>query len=186
MAQRGFEIASFADTASGWGAAPWVYPPAFDSLYTALADSLLEPPVDRDVVRAVAWQESKFDPGARSRSDALGLYQLKLSTASDVAKWRREPAPTESTLRDPAVNLRYGVEYLRWLLRQFDGRLVVALAAYNSGPNAVPPRWREWIGRGGEALFCEMIPQAETREYVRRILSTLAAYREIRPRAAER
>ena len=78
------------------------------------------------------------------------------------------------------------MEYLRWLLRQFDGRLVVALAAYNSGPNAVPPRWREWIGRGGEALFCEMIPQAETREYVRRILSTLAAYREIRPRAAER
>jgi soluble lytic murein transglycosylase len=174
-------VAAVGARAAAWGALPWAYPPAYDSLYRALPDSLLQAPIDRELLRAVAWQESKFDPAARSRSNALGLYQMKLDTGGDVARWLRHPPPTEARLTDPAISLRYGVAYIDWLLRRFDRNVVVAISAYNSGPSAVTPIWRDLVARGGEALYCEMIQRAETRDYIRRILAARQAYREMRP-----
>jgi soluble lytic murein transglycosylase-like protein len=55
----------------------------------------------------------------------------------------------------------------------------VAIAAYNSGPGGLPPDWSRWVARGGDALFCELLGRAETRDYVRRILGARQAYREM-------
>ena len=93
----------------------------------------------------MAWQESKFEPRARSRSNALGLLQLKALTAGEVAGWFHEPAPGESALTDPALSLRYGTAYLGRLLARFGGSPAAALAAYNAGPSRLPPRWREYL-----------------------------------------
>jgi soluble lytic murein transglycosylase len=167
-----------------WGVHPWMYPPAFESLYAAFPESAAADGIERALVRAVTWQESKFDPAARSRSNALGLMQLKLATASDVARWLREAPPTEAKLRDPQTNLRYGVAYLRRLLERCDGKVSAALAAYNAGPGRIGSSWRLLEERGGEALVCELVGYPETRDYVKRIIGARQAYRELRPVAS--
>ena len=180
LAQRALDSIPRAGS-EAWGIVPLLYPPGPDSLYGAPPDSTADP-VDRDLLRAVAWQESRFDSRARSKSDALGLYQLKLATAGDMARRLGDPPPTRERLFDPATSLRYGREYLHWLLERLDAPWIVALSAYNSGPSSVTDRWPQLRARGGDALFCELIGRAETRDYVRKILGARQAYRELRPR----
>jgi soluble lytic murein transglycosylase-like protein len=184
FARNAAENASDRPAAEQWAIAPWSYPAEFDSLYAALPESAPPGAPDRALVQALTWQESKFDPEARSRSNALGLMQLKLPAAQDAAGWLREPRPDEAKLRDPGANLRYGVAYLTRLMARFDGRPSMALAAYNAGAGRIPVRWRTWIATGGEALAAELVPFPETRDYVKRILSTRHAYQELRPSSA--
>jgi soluble lytic murein transglycosylase len=108
------------------------------------------------------------------------LTQLKVSTAGDVARWRRERPPDERALFDPALNLRYGADYLEHQIDRF-ASIEVALAAYNAGAGRIPERWRDWMEQGGPALFAELIVYPETRDYVRKILGVRQAYRELRP-----
>jgi soluble lytic murein transglycosylase len=160
-----------------WALIAWAYPPAFEALVRAEArDSLgLDPALLWGLVR----QESRFDPRARSRSDALGLTQLKVATAGDVAGWLREPPPDAAMLLEPARSLRYGARYLRHLLQRFDGQLPVALAAYNAGPGTIRRDWRGLLAQGGAALFCEFASNADSQDYARRILGFASAYREL-------
>jgi soluble lytic murein transglycosylase-like protein len=162
-----------------WALVPWAYPPAFEPFVRAAAvDSLA---MDAPLLWGLMRQESRFDPRARSRSNALGLTQLKVEAASDAARMLRESAPNEATLFDPAHAVRYGAAYLGALLRRFDRRVPVALAAYNAGPSAVRKDWRELIARGGEALYCEVASNADSQDYVKRITGFRAAYRELAP-----
>lgn len=168
---------------TAWTRVPWLFPPAFESLFVSPRDTavgVLEPAL----LFAVAYQESRFDPRARSRSDALGLMQLKLATAGDVARWAREPAPTEATLFDAETSVRYGARYLARLMRRFDGSVAAGLSAYNAGPGSLSPRWRELRERGGEALLCELASNPLAQDYARRILGYRQAYRELRPTSA--
>ena len=41
--------------------------------------------------------------------------------------------------------------------------------------------WRLLIDRGGWALYCEMAANADTQDYVRRILGYRQAYRDLKP-----
>ena len=45
--------------------------------------------------------------------------------------------------------------------------------------------WREILARGGWALYCDMAANADTQDYVRRILGFRAAYRDLRPTTGE-
>ena len=76
---------------------------------------------------AVARQESRFDPAARSGAGAQGLLQLMPSTAREL-----ELDPTV-----PESNVLAGARYLRRMLDRFHGDVDLALAAYNAGPTAV-------------------------------------------------
>jgi hypothetical protein len=64
---------------------------------------------------------------------------------------------------NPAANVKAGTMYLRDLLEQFDGELVLALAAYNAGPGNV----RRYDG---------VPPFPETQRYVDRVLGNYVAY----------
>ena len=162
-----------------WALVPWAYPPAFAPLVRAAALDTLR--MDAPLLWALMRQESRFDPRARSRSNALGLTQLKVETAGDAARALHEGAPTEAMLFDPAHSVRYGARYLGSLLRRFEGHVPVALAAYNAGPSMVRKDWRELIARGGEALYCEIASNADSQDYVKRITGFRAAYRELAP-----
>lgn len=164
-----------------WPLIPWAYPPAFEELVRRpLVDSL-------GIETALLWgllrQESRFAPRARSSSNALGLAQFLRSTAGDVARWYRDPAPTEERLFEPEVSIRYGARYLSHLLGRFDQRPAVALAAYNAGPGTIRRDWRDLIDRGGDALFSEFASNADSQDYARRILGYRQAYRELAPTA---
>ncbi len=164
-----------------WEWVPWAFPPAFERELIGAADLA---GVERALLWALARQESRFDPRAVSRSSALGLTQLLPGTAREVAKELKEQLPSDSLLFEPDRGLRYGAHYLKKLLKRFDGAVPVALTAYNAGPSKVRTDWRQIVQHGGWALYCEMAANADTQDYVRRILGYRQAYRELRPTGA--
>jgi soluble lytic murein transglycosylase-like protein len=105
------------------------------------------------VVAALIGAESAGNPRAYSRKGARGLMQLMPSTA------QRFGARLEK-IYEPKENLEAGISYLSWLAEQFPNDLSKVLAAYNAGENAV-------VRYGG------IPPYRETRDYVKRIYTTL-------------
>jgi soluble lytic murein transglycosylase-like protein len=82
---------------------------------------------------AVVETESAFRPAATSGRGALGLMQLRPSTAAEVARALGIPYGGPADLYDIEVNIRLGTAYLHMLRRRF-GSLDLALQAYNIGP----------------------------------------------------
>jgi Transglycosylase SLT domain/Putative peptidoglycan binding domain len=85
------------------------------------------------LVRAVAWMESGFRWNVRSSAGAWGVMQIIPAT------WRfvEDVLLGRDVRRTARGNIRVGTLYLRYLLRDFDGRRRMALAAYYQGPRAV-------------------------------------------------
>lgn len=133
---------------------------------------------------ALIRQESGFDEGARSRSDALGLTQLLPTTGRATARKHKYPAPKRGTFFEPEWNVKVGAAYFADQTQKF-GAVHFALAAYNAGPNRVSA----WKARPGcpqdPDLFTESIPFRETRGYVRRILAGYWEYDRLYPAEAE-
>jgi soluble lytic murein transglycosylase len=132
--------------------------------------------VEPDLLQALMREESRFDRWARSWAGAIGLTQLMPRTAQAVASELKLGRVTRASLHAPELNIRLGAAYLGGLLSTFDGSKVLAVAAYNAGPQAVE-RWLH--ARPGADLdeWVEEIPAAETRDYVKRVLGSYAAYR---------
>ena len=129
--------------------------------------------VDPALLWAIMRQESHFEPGVTSTAGARGLTQVVPTTGQSIARALGDDDFIAADLYRPSVNIEYGAYYLAQQLRRFDGQLWAALAAYNAGPNAVPP-WRaasdDW------ALQIEAIDYAETATYVRRVLEYWGYY----------
>lgn len=79
--------------------------------------------------------ESNFNHLAVSAVGAEGLMQLMPPTAAWMAERSKEEWP-EGHSFDPVLNVRLGSRYLGHLMRQFQGKLELALTAYNRGPSA--------------------------------------------------
>lgn len=101
------------------------------------------------LVLAVIGIESAGQVNAVSHKGATGLMQLMPATAERFGV---------SDITAPAENIRGGVAYLDWLMREFGGDPVLVLAGYNAGEGAV----RE---HGG------VPPYRETRDYVPKVLA---------------
>jgi soluble lytic murein transglycosylase len=133
------------------------------------------------LVYAIVRQESAFETDAVSRSGALGLMQLMPATASAVAVKAQLPFSLPALTADGSYNITLGRAYLEQLLDDFGGSYALAIAAYNAGPGRV----RQWLqdfgdprgGSIGMVDWIELIPIAETRSYVERVLETLQVYR---------
>jgi soluble lytic murein transglycosylase len=133
------------------------------------------------ILHAVVRQESAFDTEAVSHAGARGLMQLMPQTALRVAHRLNISYSQNRLTHDPTYNLRLGQAYLANMLHDYDGSLILALAAYNAGPVRVE-RWLQRYGDPGPNIYdaidwTESIPFAETRNYVQRVLENLMVYR---------
>jgi len=86
--------------------------------------------IDPLLVIAVMRVESKLDVNAVSSCGAVGLMQLRPSTAHWLAK--KEGLP-DTAMEDPAANVQLGIRYLHRLIKRFKD-IDTALIAYNAGP----------------------------------------------------
>ena len=137
-------------------AAPAVHAGAARPAASAAVSDAIRQAADRRqlsarLIEAVAWQESRLNQKAVSPKGALGVMQLRPQTAAGLGV---DPS-------DLHGNVDGGAAYLGRLLQQFDGDIVLTLAAYNAGPEAV----RRWGG---------VPPYPETRAYVAAVLDRLA------------
>lgn len=110
--------------------------------------------VDLALVKAVIRTESDFNPNATSRRGASGLMQLMPQTAARYGV---------SDLYSPQQNLDAGIRYLRDLLKRYDNRLYLVLAAYNAGESAV-------------AKYKGVPPYRETQRYVKKVMQYKTYY----------
>ncbi len=115
---------------------------------------------DWRLVTAQMYQESKFNPKAKSHIGARGLMQLMPRTAKEMGV---------KDIVDPASSIRGGVKYLDWLRDRFDAdlpisdRLWFTLAAYNAGAGHVQDARRlagqlghdpdRWFGHTEQAML---------------------------------
>jgi soluble lytic murein transglycosylase-like protein len=105
------------------------------------------------LVKAVIHAESAFNPRAVSPKGAMGLMQLMPQTAQLLGVARPFHA---------SQNVQGGTRYLRSLHDRY-GSWTHTLAAYNAGPSAVDH-------------YRGVPPYAETRQYVKRVLSYYRRY----------
>jgi soluble lytic murein transglycosylase-like protein len=119
-------------------------PPTAVSLAVAVNHASEQTQLDPDLISSVIHAESGFNPDAVSRKGAQGLMQLMPQTASHLGV---------TNPFDPEANVEGGSRYLRELLDRYHSNLVIALAAYNAGPQRV-------------AQYNGVPPYRETRAYV--------------------
>ena len=133
--------------------------------------------LDPAYVYGLIRQESRFITDARSHVGASGLMQVMPATAKWTAKKIGLVNFTPAQINDRDTNIAIGTGYLKLVLDDFAGSMPLAAAAYNAGPG----RPRSW--RNGPileaAIWAENVPFAETRDYVKKVLSNTTNYAAI-------
>lgn len=112
--------------------------------------------IPKELIVAVMAVESNFDPNAVSSAGAQGLMQLMPETAAQMGV--DDPF-------DPRQSIFGGTRYLRTMANVFSGDLVLTLAAYNAGHQAV-------------TKHMDIPPYDETQRYVRRVLKLYNIYKK--------
>ena len=129
---------------------------------------------------AIMRQESAFDISAVSRAGARGLMQVMPRTARLTAKKINYKYIRKNLTRKASYNVIIGSSYFKEMLEKFNGSYVLALTAYNAGPNRAV-RWLKNYGdpRKSEidvVTWIELIPISETRNYVQRVIEGIYMY----------
>jgi soluble lytic murein transglycosylase len=139
--------------------------------------------VDREAARAglpisvgygIMREESAFDADVVSSANAYGLMQLILPTAKTVAAPLGLPSDADA-LRRPEINITLGCRLLASLRNSFASAPVLAVPSYNAGPGATH-KWLDGRGAVDFDLWVEQIPYEETRNYTKRVTSSIAVY----------
>ena len=133
--------------------------------------------VDKALVLAMIRQESAFWRKATSRSGARGLMQLMPNTAYHISG-DKSVKRNKDKLFDLDYNLKLGQQYISYLLAKpfIEGNLFFMLTAYNGGPGNLV-KWQKGARDGDDPLmFIEVIPAAETRIYIERVVANYWIY----------
>ncbi len=133
--------------------------------------------LDPAYVYGLIRQESRFIMDARSGVGASGLMQVMPATARETARRIGMTGFTADMINDRDTNIAIGTGYLKLVLDDLGGSMPMAAAAYNAGPG----RPRTWRGQTGSpaldaAIWAESVPFAETRDYVKKVLSNTTNY----------
>lgn len=133
--------------------------------------------VDKALVLALIRQESAFKDNATSRAGARGLMQLMPNTAYHITG-DKSLKRHKNKLLNLDFNLELGQRYVSYLLSKpfIEGNLFYMLTAYNGGPGNLV-KWQKFARFGKDPLlFIEVIPSAETRIYIERVMANYWIY----------
>lgn len=134
--------------------------------------------LDSAWVYAIIRRESAFNIKARSRSGALGLMQLMPKTGKYIADAQNTRLKNKKELFNAHLNIQLGTAYMRYVLDKLHGNTVLAIAAYNAGPNRI----KSWIPQHKALpadIWLETLPIRETRKYLRAVLAYTAVYEKL-------
>ena len=148
---------------------PLLYPAGYRQ---TICNAAMAQNVDPAWLHAIIWQESKYNPNARSGAAARGLMQFIPETAQAIAASAGMSEVTPDKLYDPAISIQLGAKYWSTLLGQLNSP-EMALAAYNGGADNV----EKWRSKASDPeLFVADIGFAETKKYVLAVFAARAAY----------
>ncbi|HYK88240.1 MAG TPA: transglycosylase SLT domain-containing protein [Acidobacteriota bacterium] len=135
--------------------------------------------VDFDLVKALIFEESWFQPDIMGPAGEIGLMQITPAAAADFSSRRGLPPLYQARLFEPELNAEIGCWYLRQSLERYKhspAPTVFALLRYNAGE----VRTDHWlrlaltksvpVGMPAERYYLSLVDYPKTREYVRRIL----------------
>ncbi len=168
----------------------WMYPIGYQS---DIQQAAKEAKVDPLLVASVIRVESKFDPTDVSDAGAIGLMQLMPGTAQWIAQQMQQegqaynPALLSGNTADlsvPGINIRVGSWYIHYLIQQFHGNVVEAVAGYNAGPRRVQVWLNDKVWNGQLGTITN-IPVGETRHFVDRVFYNYNLYERIYGRDAD-
>ena len=132
--------------------------------------------LDPDLVRALIFRESRFDPRARGSRGEVGLMQvLPGGAVADWARVMKRPRPSAGELYGVEANLEVGCWYLARALRrwkEYKECTALALAQYNAGES----RAKAWAPEKRDGEVVPRIRIAGTRKYVETILKRYRRY----------
>lgn len=118
----------------------------YDDLIRSIAQKYR---VEHTLIHSIIRAESNYDRFAVSSKGALGLMQLMPETAIQYGV---------KNVFSPRENIEGGVKYLKDLIRLYNGKTDLVLAAYNAGQEAV----KKYKG---------IPPYKETRNYISKIMN---------------
>ena len=163
----------------------WMYPIGYQSL---IQQSARANQLDPLLVASVVRVESQFHQKDVSHAGAIGLMQLMPDTAQWIATQMTQQGTQHvgegqgqantHDLASPQLNIQLGTWYIRYLIAQFHGNQVAAIAAYNGGPKRV----QGWLTNGtwnGKLQTITDIPVGETRHFVDRVFYNYDLYQRI-------
>ncbi len=133
--------------------------------------------VPPELIASVINVESSFRKDAKSNRNAIGLMQIKLSTANYLNDLEDKENLTEDDLFNPKTNIEYGTKYLKYLINKFE-QIDTVLASYNAGETRV----RSWLSSSEystDGISLKYIPYEETRNYVKKINNNLKYYKKL-------
>lgn len=132
--------------------------------------------LDPYLMTAIIRQESGFEPTVVSNAGAVGLMQIMPNEASRIASVDGQiESISRSQLFEPNVNVEVGAAEIRQKLQAMNDRLLLAIASYNAGEDAVG-RWIAKTPLDDIDRFIESIPYAETRLYVKNVVRNQREY----------
>lgn len=135
-------------------------PSDYDGLFQKAADAN---GVSYDLLRKVAWTESRFVPTAKSKTGPLGMMQFTKATAKAMGL-RVTDGPDDDRL-NPELAINAAAKHLASLVGKFDGDELKAALAYNQGEGRLGNPQLEAYSKGDFASISE-----EGRNYMRSLL----------------
>lgn len=135
-------------------------PSDYDGLFQKAADAN---GVSYDLLRKVAWTESRFQPTAKSKTGPLGMMQFTKATAKAMGL-NVTDGPDDDRLV-PELSINAAAKHLAELVNKFDGDELKAALAYNQGEGRLGAPQLEAYSKGDFSAISE-----EGRNYMRNLM----------------